>query len=72
LMVLEVDHQDSDGPPLGGLGPLGGQCSDVVANVGVNIAYLSFNVDSPSRHSNMVMIQKRTTTWVSVHPLFSK
>ena len=24
------------------------------------------------KHNNMVMIQKRTTTWVSFHPLFSK
>ena len=34
--------------------------------------HLSFRVDRPSRHSSMVMIQKRTTTWVSFQPLFSK
>jgi hypothetical protein len=32
----------------------------------------SFNVDRPTRHSSMVMIQKRTTTCVSFQPLFSK
>ena len=36
------------------------------------IGYLSFKVDRPTRHSSMVMIQKRTTTCVSVQPLFSK
>ena len=35
-------------------------------------AYLSFKVDRPTRHSSMVMIQKRTTTCVSFQPLFSK
>ncbi len=35
-------------------------------------AYLSFKVDRPTRHNSMVMIQKRTTTWVSFQPLFSK
>ena len=32
----------------------------------------SFKVDKPTKHNNMVMIQKRTTTWVSFHPDFSK
>ena len=32
----------------------------------------SFRVDRPTRHSSMVMIQKRTTTCVSFQPLFSK
>ena len=34
--------------------------------------HLSFKVDRPTRHSSMVMIQNRTTTCVSVQPLFSK
>ena len=32
----------------------------------------SLRVDRPTRHSNMVMIQKRTTTCVSFQPFFSK
>ena len=39
---------------------------------GVVVAHRSFRVDRPTRHSSMVMIQKRTTTCVSFHPLFSK
>src|SRR5436190_8127315 len=34
--------------------------------------HLSFKVERPTRHSSIVMIQKRTTTCVSVQPLFSK
>ena len=36
------------------------------------VFHLSFSVESPTRHSSMVMIQKRTTTWVSFQPHFSK
>ena len=32
----------------------------------------NFRVDKPTKHNNMVMIQKRTTTWVSFQPDFSK
>ena len=32
----------------------------------------SFRLARPIRHSSIVMIQKRTTTWVSVQPDFSK
>ena len=35
-------------------------------------AHLSFSVDRPTRHSIMVMIQNRITTWVSFQPSFSK
>ena len=35
------------------------------------IIYLSFNVDSPTSTSIIVMIQKRTTTWFSFHPFSS-
>ena len=34
-------------------------------------AHRSFSVDSPNSTSMMVMIQKRTTTWVSFQPLSS-
>jgi len=34
--------------------------------------YLIFKVDRPNSTSRMVMIQKRTTTWVSFHPVCSK
>ena len=34
--------------------------------------HLSFNEAKPTMHNSMVMIQKRTTTWVSFQPLFSK
>ncbi len=34
--------------------------------------YRSFSVERPTRHSSIVMIQKRTTTCVSRQPLFSK
>ena len=33
--------------------------------------YLSFNVASPTNTSSIVMIQKRTTTWVSFQPFNS-
>ena len=36
------------------------------------IVHRSFRVDRPTRHSSIVMIQKRTTTWVSFQPDFSK
>ena len=36
------------------------------------LVHRSFKVESPTRHSSMVMIQKRTTTCVSFQPLFSK
>ena len=35
-------------------------------------SYLNFRVDRPTKHSSIVMIQKRTTTWVSGQPIFSK
>ena len=44
-----------------------GQCVEGVVRV-----HRSLRVDRPIRHSSMVMIQKRTTTWVSFQPLFSK
>jgi hypothetical protein len=34
--------------------------------------YRNFKVDMPTKHKSMVMIQNRTTTWVSVQPDFSK
>ena len=33
--------------------------------------YLSFSVASPTNTSSIVMIQKRTTTWVSFQPFNS-
>ena len=38
----------------------------------VRHSYLSFRVDSPARAKTTAMIQKRTTTWVSVQPRSSK
>ncbi len=34
--------------------------------------HLSFRLASPNRHSSIVTIQKRTTTWPSAQPFFSK
>ena len=44
----------------------------VLQGGGVRGVHRSFKVDRPIRHSSMVMIQKRTTTWVSFQPDFSK
>ena len=46
----------------------------LVVGAGLRIVrvHRSFSVDRLSRHSSRVMIQKRTTTCVSVQPLFSK
>ena len=38
----------------------------------VHVHHRSFRVDRPTRHSSIVMIQKRTTTCVSFQPVFSK
>ena len=45
---------------------------DVLAGEVFHIGHRSFRVDRPSRHSSMVMIQKRTTTCDSFQPTFSK
>ena len=44
----------------------------VLQGGGLRGVHRSFKVDRPIRHSSMVMIQKRTTTWVSFQPDFSK
>ena len=47
-------------------------CTERVRDKRIVRVHRSFSVDSPIRHSSMVMIQKRTTTCVSFQPLFSK
>ena len=51
---------------------LGGRCGVFAGQVCFVFVHRNFRVDRPTRHKSMVMIQKRTTTWVSFHPDFSK
>ena len=48
------------------------QNQNVLLVQAAHLAHLSFSVARPARHSSMVMIQKRITTWVSRQPFFSK
>ena len=48
------------------------QNQNVLRAQAMHLDHLSFSVASPARHSSMVMIQKRITTWVSRQPFFSK